>query len=72
MVALYLLAKEKAPDALGPINECIRKNHDMTGGMNYLKVDRMAYYVHKETYWKELKHRVKQLQRDMKSVGEPS
>jgi len=65
MVALYLLAKQKAPDALGPINECIRKNHGMTGGMNYLKVDRMAYYVHKETYWKELKRHVKQLQRDI-------
>ncbi len=66
MVALYLLAKDKAPEALGPITECIRKNHDMTGGMNYLKVDRMAYYVHKETYWNELKRHVKQLRREMR------
>ena len=70
MVALYLLAKEKAPQALEPISQCIRKNHNMTGGMNYLKVDRMAYYVHKETYWKELKRHLLQLRRDLRSAGE--
>lgn len=69
MVALYLLAKEKAPDALGPISECIRKNHDMTGGMNYLKVDRMAYYVHKETYWNQIKRHIKQLRQAIRSAG---
>ena len=65
MVALYLLAKQQAPEALAPIQARIRKNHTMTGGMNYLKVDRMAYYVHKETYWKELKRHIKQLRRDL-------
>ena len=68
MVALYLLAKQQAPEALGPIQACIRKNHAMTGGMNYLQVDRMAYYVHKETYWKELKRHIKQLRKDLSGV----
>ena len=69
MVALYLLAKEKAPEALEPIHASIRKNHDMSGGMNYLKVDRMAYYVHKETYWREMKRHIHQLHRDLKMGG---
>lgn len=73
LVALYLLAKEKAPEALESIKECIRKNQDMSGGMNYLKVDRMAYYVHKETYWKELMRHIKQLRRDLSGfLGSPT
>ncbi|RTE85941.1 MULTISPECIES: NAD(P)/FAD-dependent oxidoreductase [Gammaproteobacteria] len=50
MVALYL----KAQQGLGvpsAIEHRIEENNtDLSGGMKYLKLDRMSYYVHKETY----------------------
>lgn len=33
----------------------------MSGGVNYLKLDRMAYYVHKQTYRNQVKKHIKQL-----------
>jgi len=65
LVALYLLAKRDNPAALDSIKKCIAENHDMTGGMKYLKLDRMAYYVHKETYRRQLARHLKQLKRDL-------
>ena len=69
MVALYLLGKEKNPQAIEPIKQASRRNDTMTGGMNYLKVDRMAYYVHKETYRKQMAKHLQQLKRDLKIAG---
>ena len=54
LVALYLAAKHKSRQVAEPLQQCIRQNSKMTGGMEYLKVDRMAYYVHKETYRRQL------------------
>lgn len=34
---------------------------DMRGGMNYIKLDRMAYYVHKDTYRKALLRHIAEL-----------
>lgn len=36
-------------------------NIDLRGGYNYIKLDRMAYYVHKETYRKKVKSDTKLL-----------
>ncbi len=68
LVALYLLARQRAPHTLSRLKKCIRENRDMTGGMSYLKVDRMAYYVHKETYRSELGRHLKQLRRDLSAL----
>jgi len=65
LVALYLAAKARAPQILGPIQDCIRRNSTMTGGMDYLKVDRMAYYVHKETYRRQLLKHINQLHSEL-------
>lgn len=71
LVALYLAAKLRAPQIIRPIQECIRRNTAMTGGMNYLKVDRMAYYVHKETYRSQLLKHIKQLRKALqKATGD--
>ena len=37
------------------------KNPDMSGGYNYLKLARMSYYVHKDTYRNILKKETKAL-----------
>jgi len=33
----------------------------MRGGMNYLKLDRMAYYVHKDTYRAAVRRHIRAL-----------
>ena len=35
---------------------------DMRGGVNYLKLDRMAYYVHKDTYRDTVGRHIRELQ----------
>jgi cation diffusion facilitator CzcD-associated flavoprotein CzcO len=71
LVALYLAAKQKSRQVAEPLQQCIRQNSKMTGGMEYLKVDRMAYYVHKETYSRQLLQHIKQLKRDLaKATGD--
>jgi len=68
LVALFLAAKLKSPQSLKHLQSCIRSNAEMTGGMDYLKVDRMAYYVHKDTYRRQLLRHIHQLKRDLQSV----
>lgn len=36
-------------------------NEDLSGGLNYLKLDRMAYYVHKDTYRRKLRENIEEL-----------
>ena len=36
---------------------------DMRGGVNYLKLDRMAYYVHKDTYRTTVRQHIRDLQK---------
>jgi cation diffusion facilitator CzcD-associated flavoprotein CzcO len=39
-----------------------RQNHtDLRNGMKYIKLDRMAYYVHKETYMQKVSERIREL-----------
>ena len=39
------------------------KNPDMSGGYNYLKLSRMSYYVHKDTYRNIIKKEISQLEK---------
>ncbi len=56
MVARFLAAHERDTAAA----EWVRRrkadgNPDLSGGYRYLKLDRMAYYVHKDTYLREVR-----------------
>lgn len=51
VVALYLkslISDKGVPSSLQ--SKLKANNTDLSGGMKYLKLDRMSYYVHKETY----------------------
>lgn len=42
------------------------------GGMKYLELERMAYYVHKETYLGAVRRHLRQLRRDLPGPREPA
>ena len=56
MVARFVEARDREADAAAWLRK--RKaggNPDLSGGFRYLKLDRMAYYVHKSTYLREVR-----------------
>lgn len=64
LVARYIKAKDTNPES--PVFkkfETERKQNatDLTNGMKYIKLDRMSYYVHKETYMAAISERIAQL-----------
>lgn len=62
MVARFIRACEVGDKSADKIRELKRHGAtDISGGFNYLKLDRMAYYVHKDTFLKEVRARLKQL-----------
>lgn len=69
LVALYLHQRARDTASARQFERAIRAHPgtDCRGGMNYLAVDRMAYYVHKATYLKTLKKHQRRLQRDLES-----
>lgn len=51
LVARYLRAQHKGSPAAEALRAAIQgPPPDLSGGYSYLKLDRMAYYVHKDTY----------------------
>jgi Flavin-binding monooxygenase-like len=62
LVAAYLKAQDKASPAAAAFEAKVRGPlPDMSGGYRYLKLERMAYYVHKETYRSALRAAAKEL-----------
>lgn len=64
LVSEYLLQKMKSPDkpSLKRFDQERQENQtDLRGGMNYLNLDRMAYYVHKEKYMQTVKENIENL-----------
>jgi thioredoxin reductase len=62
LVAKYLRAKEDKKPSLKRFQEKrIKNNTDLRAGMNYIKLDRMSYYVHKETYMNIIKDEINTL-----------
>lgn len=58
LVALYLKQKEAQSSSYMKFNGLKKRPIDLSGNMNYIKLDRMSYYVHKETYLDEItKHK---------------
>ncbi len=64
MVARFVAAREHETEAADWLRR--RKagaNPDLSGGYHYLKLDRMAYYVHKDTYLREVRRVNRELAR---------
>jgi cation diffusion facilitator CzcD-associated flavoprotein CzcO len=56
LIARYVSSMERNTSQAAKFNELKQLNQvDLSGGMNYIKLDRMAYYVHKETYLDEIR-----------------
>jgi len=54
LVAKYIKANEENSPKAKAFNEKKKTPKRLTGGFNYLKLDRMAFYVHKDTYRKAI------------------
>jgi hypothetical protein len=67
MVALYLRQLAAGADSARELQRVKKEHADevVDGGFNYLKLDRMAYYVHKESYLKKVRKHVKSLKSDL-------
>ncbi|RIK11872.1 MAG: monooxygenase, partial [Acidobacteria bacterium] len=53
LVAAYLAARTRAPEAAAELRGRVADRDgwpDLTGGFDYLRLDRMAYYVNKDAY----------------------
>lgn len=64
LVAEYIKKKDNNPESPAFKKfeaERQANNLDLTNGMKYLKLDRMAYYVHKETYMEKVKEQIASL-----------
>jgi hypothetical protein len=67
MVALYIRQLSDGKPSAGKLKDTIR-NFDgkrLDGGYNYLQLERMAYYVHKDSYRKALRENITSLKSDL-------
>jgi len=56
LIAKAILAKNKNTTGYQKLKICkLKNNEDLTGGINYLKLDRMAYYVNKDVYLRKMR-----------------
>jgi len=56
LIAKTIVAKENKTSGYKKLMQSkIKNKEDLTGGINYLKLDRMAYYVNKHVYLKKMK-----------------
>lgn len=61
LVAHYIKTSLEKPGQADAFATKFQKIPDLRGGYKYMEVDRMAYYVHKDTYLKQMKKHLKQL-----------
>jgi hypothetical protein len=62
LVSLFIKNKESKPKTFRKFDEQRMANKtDLTSGMKYIKLKRMAFYVHRETYLKALHDNIKAL-----------
>ncbi len=66
MVALYIKQRMAGSASAIKLSDTIRSfgGERMDGGYDYLKLERMAYYVHKESYRRTIKQHIKSLLAD--------
>jgi hypothetical protein len=68
LIALFIKNLDAKSSSLNGFLAAKKANKkDLSGGSKYLKIDRMAYYVHKETYKKELNNWIKRFEKDSKT-----
>lgn len=61
LVARYLAAKQRQPLQAKAFEDKFREKWpDLTGGYNYLGLERMSYYVNKDAYRREVKDMIEQ------------
>jgi hypothetical protein len=66
LIAKFILALDKKTKQLFDFQECKNKNStDVSGGVHYKNLERMAYYVHKDTYRQQISKWVKKLGKDI-------
>lgn len=67
LVALYIRQLSFGADSARRFRDIKREKAPVRadGGMNYLQLERMAYYVHKDTYLKALRGHAADLRRDL-------
>ncbi|MRG61136.1 SidA/IucD/PvdA family monooxygenase [Agromyces sp. CFH 90414] len=64
LVAAYLAAEQDAPEASAAFRRTAAGPWpDLTGGYDYLGLDRMSYYVNKDAYRRQLRRRIRSLPR---------
>jgi cation diffusion facilitator CzcD-associated flavoprotein CzcO len=61
LVAAYIKQKESQSSSYMKFNKIKHSTIDLSGGMKYIKLDRMSYYVHKQTYLNALSQHQKML-----------
>ena len=70
LVALYLLQLKQGAESAKRLQrekaELAKRRLD--GGFGYLQLDRMAYYVNKQVYNRELTRRINSLRADLKAA----
>ncbi|MBA3981401.1 MAG: monooxygenase [Alcanivorax sp.] len=71
MVALYIRQLAAGSEAALKLNEIKKREAEnvLDGGYAYLKLERMAYYVHKDTYRDTMQRHRDALKRDMAASG---
>lgn len=64
LVAHYIRAQQENPGRAGNFTKKFNNGatlEDLRGGFRYMAVDRMAYYVHKDTYLRKMRQHLRQL-----------
>ena len=71
LVAMYLSSRQKGSAAARVLEQEIRSKtgQRLDGGLNYLKLDRMAYYVNKEAYRGQVRQWRDRFRREMDQAG---
>jgi hypothetical protein len=67
MVALYIRQQLAGGKAAQQLERDIKRHcgQRLDGGYRYLQLERMAYYVHKDSYRRSINRHIQQLQRDL-------
>ena len=74
MVALYIKQREAGRASGQKMQQAIHQfgGERLDGGYNYLELERMAYYVHKDTYKKAMAKHIRELKSDLPASDRPA
>lgn len=74
MVALYIKQRQAGRESARALRQTIKAfgGERLDGGYNYLNLERMAYYVHKDTYKQAIQQHVRDLKRDLPASEHPA